>query len=245
MKIGIIGAGNMGGAIARGLIENQELTPEQLIICSPNNKYELDILKDKYPTINVSKDNVDAVKSDTDFVIIAVKPWLLQQVIEEIKPYFNPSKQTIVSVVAGASFQEISEMLSVAEAVKIIRLVPNTAISVGESMTFISGNENAKDETSTIAQLFNRMGKAMIVDENLIGAGCALASCGIAYAMRYIRAASEGGVELGFYADKAKEIVMQTMLGAVKLLDYSKESPEVEIDKVTTPIIEGLKASTK
>ena len=131
-------------------------------------------------------------------------------------------------------------------------------------MTFVSPNEAAKDTVGVINDLFATMGKSMIVEERLMGAGTSLASCGIAFAMRYIRAASEGGVELGFYANDAKEIVMQAMVGAVKLIEANNSNPETEIDKVTTPggltikglnamekygfttaVIEGLKASVK
>ena len=112
--------------------------------------------------------------------------------------------------------------------------------------------------------IFNELGEAMLVEEKLIPAGTSLASCGIAYALRYIRAAMEGGVELGFRADDAKRIVMQTLRGAVDILDAGGQHPEVEIDRVTTPggltikglnameaagftnsVIEGLRASTK
>lgn len=255
----------MGGAIAKGLANSGEILPEDIMVCSPNNKYELDILKDKFKKISVSKDNTDATKCGAEFIFIAVKPWLFSSVLDEIMPHFNAEKQTIVSIVAGASFSDIKEMMGELNVnPKIIRLIPNTAISIGESMTFIANNEESKEEANYIARLFNYMGKSMIVTEHMMAAGTSLASCGIAFAMRYIRAASEGGVELGFYADSAKEIVMQTLLGAVKLLDHTKNNPEVEIDKVTTPggitikglnamerngftnaVIEGLKASHK
>lgn len=262
MKIGIIGAGNMGGAIARGLAINNDLNAIKITVASPNNKHELDNLKADLPAINTSTSNVDAVKG-ADFIFIAVKPWLLAIVIDEIKCAINFNEQTIVSIVAGVSCEEIATMTG-SENAKIIRLIPNTAIAVGESMTFIAANQYALYEASIINNFFNEMGKSMIIEERLMGAGTALASCGIAYAMRYIRAASEGGVELGFYAENAKEIVMQTLIGAVKLLKNTGNNPETEIDRVTTPggitikglnemekygfttaVIEGLKASKK
>ncbi|MDD2960529.1 MAG: pyrroline-5-carboxylate reductase [Muribaculaceae bacterium] len=260
MKIGIIGAGNMGGAIARGLASNGDVDSSSITVASPNRKGELDALKNEFAELNVSIDNKDAI-NNADIIFIAVKPWLLGEVIEEIGLLYK--SQTIVSVVAGVSCNEIAKMLGV-DSPKIIRLIPNTAISVGESMTFIATNDEAKEVSQFINALFSKMGKSMIIEErNMVGA-TALASCGIAYALRYIRAASEGGVELGFYADSAKEIVMQTIKGAVALLEHTGNNPEVEIDKVTTPggitikglnamerngfsnsVIEGLKSSTK
>ena len=96
-----------------------------------------------------------------------------------------------------------------------------------------------------ILHIFQELGDAMLVEERLMGAGMALASCGIAYAMRYIRAATEGGVELGMYARDAQRIVQQTLRGAVELLEATGGHPEEEIDKVTTPggiTIRGLNA---
>ena len=96
---------------------------------------------------------------------------------------------------------------------------------------------------ATVKGIFDEMGSTLITDFQHLAAGTTLASCGIAYAMRYIRAASEGGVELGFKADVAKDIVMQTVLGAVKLLQASGMHPEQAIDLVTTPggvTIKGL-----
>ena len=264
MKIGIIGAGNMGGAIARGIAKNPNFGAENLVVTSPNLDGELDRLADEFPNIKTSASNLDAVKG-TDYIVIAVKPWLLGKVLDEISESYNPNNQTIVSIVAGVSCNEIEALLCKENSSpRIIRLIPNTAIVIGESMTFVSPNEAAKDTVGVINELFATMGKSMIVEERLMGAGTSLASCGIAFAMRYIRAASEGGVELGFYANDAKEIVMQAMVGAVKLIEANNSNPETEIDKVTTPggltikglnamekygfttaIIEGLKASVK
>lgn len=261
MKFAIIGAGNMGGAIARGLAKNDAVNAENVAVSSPNNKGELDALKAEFPAITTSTNNTDIVK-DADFIFLAIKPWLLGNVINEIKSLINAEKHTIVSIVAGATCQEISEMIGFNA--RIIRLIPNTAISIGESMTFIAPSDNAKEEAKTICDLFAKMGKAMIIEEKNMGAATALASCGIAFAMRYVRASAEGGVELGFRADAATEIVLQTVIGAAKLIGATGNHPEVEIDKVTTPggitikglnqmekcgftnaVIEGLKATIK
>ena len=121
--------------------------------------------------------------------------------------------------------------------------MPNTAIEVMSSMTFVSARNASKEQTDLIIHIFNELGNAMLVEERLMGAGTALASSGIAFALRYIRAAIEGGVELGFYPKQAQEIVVHTVKGAVDLLLENKSNPETEIDKVTTPggiTIKGL-----
>lgn len=122
-------------------------------------------------------------------------------------------------------------------------VIPNIAIAQLSSMTFIVPIDATTEETAKIIDLFDEMGETLITDEQHLGAGTTLASCGIAYAMRYIRAAAEGGVELGFKADDAKRIVMQTVEGAVKLLEATGLHPEAAIDMVTTPggvTIKGL-----
>jgi pyrroline-5-carboxylate reductase len=124
-------------------------------------------------------------------------------------------------------------------------IIPNTAIAVRQSMTFIARKNTTPEMDSEMLATFKELGEAMIIEERLIGAGMALASCGIAYAMRYVRAATEGGVELGMYAKDAQHIVEQTLLGAVELLRANQSHPETEIDRVTTPggiTIRGLNA---
>ena len=131
-------------------------------------------------------------------------------------------------------------------------------------MTFIVPCGAGEKQTAMVKIVFDDLGQSLITDEAHLGAGTALASCGIAYAMRYVRAAAEGGVELGFKADVSTHIVLQTLQGAVSLLQGTGMHPEAAIDRVTTPggltikglnamehagftnaVIEGLKAGTK
>ena len=259
MEMCVFGAGNMGGAVARGLLKHNVIDASDMAIVNPSNR--ADAIKADYPELTVAHQAGDlAVKAR--YIFIAVKPWILKSVIDEIREDFRDD-QTVVSVVAGVSCSEIAEMLGKPEA-KVIRLIPNTAISVGESMTFVAGSVSAYEETKEIASMMSVLGKSLIIEERLMGAATALASCGIAYAFRYIRAASEGGCELGFYADQAKDIVCQTLKGAIAMIEHNGSNPETEIDKVTTPggltikglnamekngfsasVIEGLKASVK
>ena len=261
MKIAIIGAGAMGGAMADGFIKSGAVKPADISVANPTaQKLEHFALQGA----SVTTDNKTAAEG-ADIVIIAVKPWLVEQVVNELKPVLNYTRQTIITVAAGISGSQFTAWLKKDDAVpQTFIVIPNTAIAVLASMTFIVPVNATADTTSTIKALFDNVGQAMVTDERHLSAGMTLASCGIAYAMRYVRAAAEGGVELGFKADMAKDIVLQTMKGAVELLQANGNHPEAEIDKVCTPggltirglnemehagftsaVIRGLKAAAK
>ena len=238
MKISIIGAGNMGASIACGLVKEKAL---EIMVANPT-KGKLENLKRAHSEVAITTDNRKAAEW-ADVIIIAVKPWVVHTVISEIKLCLHTGKQ-LVSVAAGVSMKEIFSWLDNV-CLPVFRVIPNTALSVGDSMTFIA-NKNAKEqELEVIVSLFAKMGKVMCVDEKEIPACMALASCGIAYAMRYARANMEGAIELGVKPAQALEIIEQTMIGAARLLEKSGNHPEAEIDKVTTPgglTIKGINA---
>lgn len=258
MKIAIIGAGNMGGAIARGLAHsNMDIS----ISVADLAQDKLDELKAEYAAIEVSTDSM-AVVANADVVLLAVKPWLVEPVIKGVLPALDLSRQIILSIAAGVDIATLTSWLGNENAV-VFRAIPNTAISIHQSMTFVSHNANVTtSQVAEVEAIFNALGKAAVIEERLMGAATSLCSCGIAFAMRYVRAATEGGVELGIYPNDAKQYVLQTLRGAVELLEATGNNPEVEIDKVTTPggitikglnameahgftnsVIEGLKAS--
>jgi pyrroline-5-carboxylate reductase len=245
MKIAITGAGNIGGTIARGLGNSQVIKPSD-IYCSDPSSAVLNRIKEVNKDIRTTADNVKAV-TDADIVIVAVKPWLVEPVIREIKPFLSYGKQVFVSIAAGVEFARLCDCLKKedGEIPAIFRVIPNTAIEVRESVNLVSAYNATPEQTDMIKQLFDELGLTVIVEERLINAGMALASCGIAYAFRYIRAAVEGAVELGLSPELAKNIEMQTLKGAVALLKANNSHPEAEIDKVTTPggiTIRGLNA---
>lgn len=264
MKIAIIGAGNMGGALARGLALGTLVQTSKIYLSNPSTP-KLEALKREFPEINITTDNREAARV-ADIVVIAVKPWKVEEVLREITPDMDYTRQAIASMVGGLGIAELSAWLDRGDGVlpATYLIIPNTAIATMSSMTFIASARATEEQENKLLDIFNELGKAMLVDEEHIAAGTSLASCGIAYALRYIRAAMEGGVELGFRADDAKHIVMQTLRGAVDILEKNNTHPEVEIDRVTTPggltikglnameatgfthsVIEGLRASTK
>ncbi len=233
MKIAIIGAGNMGGAIACGLAASGGYKAGE-IVCANPSVGKLDALKSRYEIISTTTDNITAAKG-ADMVIIAVKPWLAESVIKEILGAFDSPEKMLVSVVADTSFAQLREWVGQSECQPaIFRVIPNTAISVGESMTFVAADGATQEQTDAVMSIFSKMGEAMLVGEKMLEVGMILASCGIAFALRYIRAAAEGGVELGCPAAQATRIVAATLKGAAELLLQNNSHPEQEIDKVTT-----------
>lgn len=254
----------MGGALARGLALGTLVQTSKIYVSNPSTP-KLEALKREFPEINITTDNREAARV-ADIVVIAVKPWKVEEVLREITPDMDYTRQAVASMVGGMGIAELSSWLDRGDGVlpATYLIIPNTAIATMSSMTFIASARATEEQENKLLNIFNELGKAMLVDEEHIAAGTSLASCGIAYALRYIRAAMEGGVELGFRADDAKHIVMQTLRGAVDILEKNNTHPEVEIDRVTTPggltikglnameatgfthsVIEGLRASTK
>ncbi len=244
MIISIIGAGNMGGAVARGILKS---TSAHTVRISNPSTAKLDALRSEFPQVETTTDNCKAV-SGADLIILAVKPWLIAQVIAEISGALSYEHQVIASLAGGVSLTDIDALLprpANSPAPTLCHIMPNTAIALGSSMTFIATLRSTPALDETLLRLFAPMGKAMLIKEELMPAATALASCGIAFALRYIRAAMEGGVELGFRPAEAQGIVCQTLQGAIDLLTQEGAHPETEIDKVTTPgglTIRGLNA---
>ena len=264
MKVAIIGAGNMGGAVARGLAQGSRVRTADIFVSNPSTQ-KLDALRSEFPEINTTTDNCVAAVA-ADMIILAVKPWKVTEVLDEIKPHLDYSRQAVASLVGGLGIAQLSEWLDkgCGTLPATYLIMPNTAIATMSSMTFISSARSTADMDVLLLDIFSELGEAMLIDEGVMPAATSLASCGIAYALRYIRAAIEGGVELGLRADDAKHIVMQTLRGAVDILAANNSHPEAEIDRVTTPggltikglnameaagfthsVIEGLRASTK
>jgi pyrroline-5-carboxylate reductase len=228
-KIAIIGGGNLGTAIAEGLISSGFALPKHIIITKRNIK-TLQSLEAK--GVLVSDDNKEAVRF-AELVVLAVKPFQVSDVLEGIKALINPKKHLLISVVTGVSIETILKV--VGKKIGLIRAMPNTAIAIQESMTCLSAHEVSKEQLQYAEDLFNQLGRIAWIDEKLMDAATVLGACGTAYAMRYIRANIQGGIEIGFDAATANLIAAQTVKGAAELLLKKGTHPEHEIDKVTTP----------
>lgn len=239
MNITVIGAGNMGGALIHGWAKSGKI--DSITISDKNEKLLADF-KQKYPSLNTTTDNVEAVKG-ADIVVVVVKPWLMPIVLGELKGVLDYEKQIVVSDAANFTTDDLAATLEQPEG-EFFYVIPNIAAEFGASMSFIAKGKTASEESlSKVKALYDLAGDTLVVTENLVGPGMMMASCGIAYVMRYIRAQMEGGCEMGFYPAQAKQIALQTMQGAVSLLKETGWHPEEAIDKVTTPggvTIKGL-----
>ena len=229
MNISIIGAGNMGGAIARGLAKGSIVKAKDICVSNPSQR-KLDALKAEFPAMQVTNNNVEAVKN-ANVIILAVKPWFIEQVVKELP--LDAEKQMLVSVAAGISFEQFESW--VGEKMTVFRVIPNTAISQLESMTLIASHHASKEQEQLLLDIFNEMGLAMLIPEKQMAATTALTSCGIAYVLKYIQAAMQAGIELGVYPKDAQRMVAQSVKGAASLILNNDTHPSVEIDKVTTP----------
>lgn len=237
MKIAILGAGNMGGAIALGLVQGTKVKAENITVSNPTNG-KLDALRGFNASIHVTNSNREAAK-DANLIILAVKPWLVKQVLEEIQ--MDVKKQVLVTVVAGVSFADYGTIID--PSATIFRVIPNTAISLLESTTLIASCNASQEQEQLILDIFSEMGLAMLINESQMSAATSLTSCGIAYVLKYIHAAVEAGVEMGIYPKDAQRMVAQSVKGAAELLLQNDTHPALEIDKVTTPggiTIKGL-----
>ena len=227
MKIGIIGAGNLGQSIAKGILQSDGATSMYL---SKRNVASLEAFK-AFSQVTLITDNVTLVKQ-SDILIFAVQPGQFKGILAEIKEFLT-EKHVVISTITGFSIQKIEALIGAHHF--IIRAMPNTAISVGASMTCLCANEVGEKRIAIAKAIFDRMGKTMCIPETKMQAATVIGASGIAFWMRLIRANSQGGVQLGFEAHDALEMVVQTALGAAILLQKNKSHPEAEIDLVTTP----------
>ena len=235
MKIAIIGAGNLGISIAKGVLHSNGATTMHLTKRHPESIRHFE----NYGNVTVGGDNAKAVK-ESDVLIFAVQPGHFAEILEEVKDLLT-EKHVVISTITGFSIKKIEDIIGADKF--IIRSMPNTAISVGKSMTCICSNEQGKKRTELATAIFNRMGHTMEISEELMQAATVICASGIAFWMRLIRATTQGAIQLGFDAKEAQELAMHTCDGAAGLLIHSGNHPEEEIDRVTTPMgctIQGL-----
>lgn len=235
MKIAIIGTGNLGLSIAKGILHSNGATSMYL------TKRNTADIKDfeKYENVTVTNDNSEAVKH-SDILIFAVQPGHFGAILSDIKPLLTEN-HVIISTITGFGIAQMEAILGADS--YIIRSMPNTAISVGKSMTCICSNELGKKRIDLAKAIFNRMGHSMEIPESQMQAATVICASGIAFWMRLIRATTQGAIQLGFDAKEAQELAMHTCSGAANLLIASGNHPEEEIDRVTTPMgctIQGL-----
>ncbi len=228
-SLAILGAGNIGTAIARGLVKAGLLDAGKITLTRRHADKLQDLATEGF---FVTTDNHAAVASN-DLVVLAVEPGQLNDLLKAIQPALDSRRHTLVSVVSGATIEDMKGIVNGAGAV--VRAMPNTAIAVGESMTCLAAQERDQAGLELAEKVFQAVGTTLTIDEEQMGAATALCACGTAFFLRSIRAASQGGIEIGFHSGDALAMAAQTAKGAAALLLERGLHPEREIDRVTTP----------
>lgn len=224
----IIGGGNMGQAIARGLVESGRYHPEQIRLTRRNKAPLASFAEEGFQIFSSNP----AALAGAQAIIIAVEPRHTNVVLNEIAGFLAPD-QVVISIVTGASLAQLKASLP--SDTPVVRAMPNTAVKIRESMTCITADAESQEALAQTRALFDLLGETVVISEELMTQATVLCACGIAFFLRAIRAASQGGVEIGFHAEDAIKMAAQTAKGAASLLLKSKSHPEQEIDKVTTP----------
>ncbi|MBC8987216.1 pyrroline-5-carboxylate reductase [Pedobacter sp. N36a] len=228
-NIAILGSGNIGISLARGLVKANYAAAGQISLTRRNVDNLAPFAEQGFV---VSSDNA-AIVAASDVIVLAVLPQQLNQLMDQIRPSVDLKKHLFISVASGVSCADIRSKLG-AEA-QVVRAMPNTAIAIGQSMTCIATDQASPEYMEEVTRMFETVGAVVKINEDLMTAATALCACGIAFFLRGIRAASQGGVEIGFHADEALKMAVQTAKGAADLLLQMQSHPEQEIDKVTSP----------
>lgn len=228
-RIAILGGGNLGRALAMGWTESGYCPPERIRI-TRRNADKLAYFSEA--GFRVGSDNVDAVR-ESDLIVLAVQPQQVEALLEEIRAAVDPARHRVISVISGVSIRQLRERLDTMA--PIVRAMPNTAVSIGESMTCLAGGDGSAEALNEAKELFDLVGRTLVIHEDMMIPATALCACGIAFFLRSIRAASQGGIEIGFHPEEALLLAAQTAKGAASLLLNQGRHPESEIDQVTTP----------
>ncbi|MFY8186503.1 MAG: pyrroline-5-carboxylate reductase [Flavobacterium sp.] len=224
MKIHIIGGGNLGTAIAKGIAQ---FTSHSVVITRRNVEKISHLKSEK---ILVSDNNFEHIEA-ADLIIIAIKPHQTVALLNSIAPFCEG--KIVASAVSGFSLESLHQALPNTK--EIVRIMPNIAVEFGESATCIASEHIQASHLILVKDLFNCLGTSVVIDEKLMDAATVLGACGTAYALRYIRASMQAGIEIGFDAETALAIAAQTAKGAAKMALIEKTHPEQLIDRVTTP----------
>ena len=225
--ISIIGAGNMGFAIAQGLVNSGQYKKGDIYLSTIDEKAAKAFVEDGY-NVGTNKDLLSASK----LVILVVKPWIAEGVLSEIKADFTP-EHVLASCVTGLSSETVFSYLGADTT--FFRVMPNTGAMVGESMSSIADFNATPEQKELINDIFCSLGEVLFLPEDKMAAATAVAGCGTAYALRFIRAVTQAGVEIGLTPADAAKMGAQIAKGAAEIILKNNSNPEDEIDRVTTP----------
>lgn len=228
-KIAIIGCGNLGTSIANGLLMKEDFDPKNLSLTKRNTS---SLSEFEARGVQVHSDNRIAAQY-ADIILLGVKPYNVSTILKEIQPVLHPQKQLIISLATGITLEEMYQVLD--QNTVTFRAMPNIAADIQESITCICHQKALPVQVELVKELFDSIGFTISIDESLMEAATVLGACGIAYVLRFMRAMIQGGIQIGFDANTASQIVNQTVKGAAELMIQKNIHPEAAIDKVTTP----------
>ena len=229
VSLAILGGGNLGQALARGLVRSETLRPEQIHVTRRRPDALEDLAAEGFW---VGIDNLAAIEQGGT-VLIAVQPQQITDLLNEIRGELDPDRHKVISVVSGVTVAQLREMIRAPT--QVVRAMPNTAVSIGESMTCLSADPDSIEGLEEAEALFKGVGLTLRIEDEMMLGATALCACGIAFFLRSVRAASQGGIEIGFHPEDALLLAAQTARGAASLALRDNHHPESEIDRVTTP----------
>ncbi|MGM9522027.1 MAG: pyrroline-5-carboxylate reductase [Oscillospiraceae bacterium] len=238
-KLGFIGAGHMGGALAEAACRGGDA--EDVIICDANMDHAASVAA----RLDCTMDCACYVAENSEFIFIGVKPQNIADLFEEIAPVLSERKDrfVLVSMAAGITMERITALVGIN--CPIIRIMPNTPVAVEAGCVLYAANsEVTADEVSRFLKLMHSAGKFVELEEDLIDAGCAVSGCGPAFVYKFILAMAEAGEKCGLPEDKALELAEQTVFGAAKLALNGGQDPNKLCSDVCSPggsTIEGVK----
>ena len=229
-KIAFIGAGKMATAIIKGLLESNLFNQDNVFASEPNLETAKNLSKEL--GIQFFQDNKQAVK-EADIILLAVKPFVVKEVLEEIKDEINDSK-LIISIAAGISSQKIEEYIG--KTARIIKVMPNTPALLGEGMSAVCKGKNAtENDFETVVKIFESVGKVVKAEEKDIDAITGVSGSGPAFYYYIINEIAKAGEKLGLDYNTALKLSAQTALGAARMILETGLPAEQLITNVTTP----------
>jgi len=233
-RIAFIGGGNIGEALMSGLVGNGEQGDKPDIVVFDPSTERVDVLRERYGVIPA--DNAAEATSDADIVVIAVKPYIVGPVLDEISSTIdnNDTDTIVVSVAAGVSL--VSMESSLAAGVAVVRVMPNTPMLVGKGMSAIAGGRFASaEQVEAVRELFATVGSAVAVAEKDIDAVTAVSGSGPAYLFLVGEAMTDAGVQLGLTRDVAQQLAVATIEGAATMMAQGDLDPVQLRANVTSP----------
>ena len=229
-NVAFLGAGNMAGALIKGLLASGVLTPEQ-VLCTDVRKPRLDELKQKHG-VRVLTSNEDAARQ-ADVIVLSTKPQVFDRLLPEVRNGVR-ADALVVSIAAGIPISAIEAHLP--PGTRVVRTMPNTPAIVDAGATAIAAGTHATEEDVALARaLFESVGVTVVLDESLLDAVTGLSGSGPAYIFLIIEALADAGVKVGLHRESAQLLAAQTLFGSAKLLLETGEHPGKLKDMVTSP----------